>query len=143
MLSGFFLSADNAAGNFFAGIPGGLCVEVIRHGMDDDRPSEDVPDTESVCDKGAPRGFAICENGREITGVRRMFTSLGVKMSSRVRKWVFGSSGAGSSLVDVESEHTMSAFTGLIWNAIKGPGYENRISDIIKGNDPTQAVIFF
>lgn len=118
-------------------------MEIVRHSMDDDRPSEDVPDIEPVCDKGAPRRVAICENRREITGVRRMFTSFGVKMSSRVREWVFGSSGAGSSLVDVESEHTMRAFTGLIWNAIKGPGYENRISDIIKGDDPAQAVIFF
>lgn len=118
-------------------------MEVVRHGMDDDRPSEDVPDIEPVCDKGTPRGVAICENRREITGVRRMFASFGIKMPSCVRKWVFGSSIAGSSFVDMESEYTMRAFTGLIWNAIKGPGYENRVSDIIKGNDPAQAVIFF
>lgn len=132
MLCGRFLFADNSAGNFFTGIPGGLCVEIVRHSMDDDRPSEDVTDAEPVCDKGAPRRVVICENWREITGMRRMFTSFGIKMPSCVCKWISGSSGAGSSFVDVKSEHTVSAFTGVIWNTIKGPGHENCVSDIIK-----------
>lgn len=107
-------------------------MEVVRHGMNDDRPSEDVPDVEAICDKGAPRGVAICENRREITGMRRMFTAFGVKMAACIREWIFWSSGAGGSLMDVESEHTMRAFARLIRNAVKGPGNKNRVSDIIK-----------
>lgn len=107
-------------------------MEVVGHGVDDDCPAEDIPDTETVCDKGAPCGVAVRENRREITGMRRMFTAFGVKMAACIREWIFRSSGAGGSLMDVESEHTMRAFAWLIRNAVKGPGNKNRVSDIIK-----------
>lgn len=107
-------------------------MEVVGHGVDDDCPAEDIPDTETVCNKGAPCRVAVRENRREIAGMSRMLTALGVEMAAGLRKWIFRSSGAGSSLVDVKAEHTMRAFAWLIRNAVKGPGNKNRVSDIIK-----------
>lgn len=47
-------STDNAAGDFYPGIPGGLGGEIIRMGMDDDGTSDNIPDLEPLIVKGRP-----------------------------------------------------------------------------------------
>lgn len=136
-------SPNDATGDFFAGITGWVCVEIVWHSVYDDCSSEYFPDCKPGCHKGAPGGSVIHKDRGQISCVCGVFTIFRVVMAFGIGKGVVARSGTRSAFMDVESKYKVPAVARLVWNSIKRRGHEDGISNIIKRDDTPQTIIFF
>ena len=82
--SGFL--PDDATGDFSAGIAGGLCQKIVRHGVDDDGSSQNLINGEAFVIKRGPCIAPVGKKGKEIAGMVRMGLTVRIIMISGVGK---------------------------------------------------------
>lgn len=101
---------NHAAADHRAGVPGGLCGEIIRIPVYDYRVPQDVPPLEAVGEKDAP-GESVMggEEGRHISGMSGMLTAAGIVMTVCIGKGLCRRTGAGGSCMDMEAEDMVAA----------------------------------
>ena len=103
---------DFPAGDFLAGIPGGLGGEIVGGSVEDHASPYDVADRKPIGDEGTEGISFYAEQRRHIPGVIGMGTALGIVMHPHVGKGILFVAGAGAALVDVESEN--GALAGIL-----------------------------
>lgn len=134
---------NRAAGDHRAGIAGRLCFEVIRTGMDDDRPSDDIRDMEALGEKCAPGEAVIAKQRRKIACMGRMGTIIRIEMTPRIPERFSPGSGAAAAFMDVEAEERRMAagrsgsrvgraVLGGKRKAVDGNGHQGTVGQAVK-----------
>ena len=118
-------------------------MEIVCHCVDDDGPAGNFFYCKPGCDKCSPGDSFVYKDRGQIARMHRVLAIFRVVMASGICKRVFCIAGAGSALMNVQSQYGVLAVAVAIGNAVKRRSYQNGVSDIVKGNGSTQIIIFF
>lgn len=100
---------DHAAGDFRAGISGGLRREIVRAVMDDDGSANHLIHRKAVGQEYGEGSLAVPEERRKISGVVRMPAVIGIIVGHGVRERLIHAALAAGSFMDMKSENLLMA----------------------------------
>ena len=98
----FFYSS---AGNFYSGVSGRLTSEIVRVKMYDDCFADDFIDGKAVGQEQFQRIAVISPQRKQVAGMTRMRTAVGIIVRKSVGKRVRRISGTGAAAVDMERKN--------------------------------------
>ena len=102
-------AADFPAGDFEAGVAGGLRGKIVRAAVDDRGAANDILHAEAVRKKDGEGVVAAAEEGRKIPGVPGMGAIIGIVMAPNIGKGVAAAAGAAGPGMDVKGKDRAAA----------------------------------
>ena len=118
-------------------------MKIICHGMKNDYPSKNFFNGKLGENDSAPCHALIDKDRRQIAGMVWVRTVMGIIMAAGIGKGIFFIAAAGVAFVDMQPKDRILAVAISVWDPGKRGGNQNSISDIIKGNSPSQIFCLF
>ena len=136
-------SHDLPAGDLLARVPGGLGGEIVGGAVEDHASPHDVADRKPIGDEGTEGVSVGAKQRRHIAGVIGMGTAQGIVVHAHIGEGILLVAGAGSALVDVESENGTLAEISCSGQSRHLGDHQNARSAFIKADGSPQARIGF